>query len=133
MSETPDNAHRLAAEKHADKRAANRVKRAAKPSTAKGKSSKSNRVKAMPLDRSPNPELTAEQRMTMTNDQIASMTLTKEQRLEVSQDRQHQQNADTQASMARPVKLTPLQEKRYQKTIAKLAAMQARKDRHKKD
>jgi hypothetical protein len=128
MSETPDNAHRLAAEKHAKKRAADRVKRSAKPSTAKGKSSKSNRVKAMPLDRSPNPELTPEQRMTMTNDQIASMTLTKEQRIEVSQDRQHQHDADTQAAMARPVKLTPLQEKRYAKMIAKLAAIEARKD-----
>jgi hypothetical protein len=82
----------------------------------------------MPLDRSPNPELTAEQRMNLTNDQIASMTPTKEQRLEVSQDRQHQHDADTKAAMERPTKLTPLQEKRYAKMIAKLAAIQARKD-----
>ena len=87
----------------------------------------------MPLDRSPNPELTAEQRMTMTNDQIASMTPTKEQRFEISQDKLWDLEADTMAAMARPVKLTPLQEKRYAKTIAKLAAIQARKDRHKPD
>jgi hypothetical protein len=126
MSETPDNAHRLAAEKHAKKRAADRVKRAAKPSTAKGKSSKSNRVKAMPLDRSPNPELTAVQRMTMTNDQIASMTPTKKQRLEVSQDKLWDLEADTEASLARESAPTPLAQQRQAYSALKLAALQAR-------
>jgi hypothetical protein len=137
MSETPDNAHQLAAEKHAKKRAADRVKRAAKATKGKGKPSKSNRVKSMPLERSPNPELTAVQRMTMTNDQIASMTPTKKQRFEVSQDKLWDLEADTAASLARESAPTPLEQQRQAYSAEKLAALQARseqrKDRHKQD
>ncbi len=110
MSETPDNAHRLAAEKHAEKRAADRIKRAAKARTGTAKPPKPNRVKETPLDSHPGLELTPAQRQ------------------EVGLDRWNEHQGDNAASLARESAPTPLAQQRQAYSAAKLAALQARKE-----
>jgi hypothetical protein len=118
MADTPENAHHLAAAKHAKDRADAKLKRAAK-ALAKWKASDPyapvmrKRPKAKPTVRKAKPSPAKETLLSNRADEYA----------------------DTNAVMARPIKLTPLQEKRYAKTIAKQvrAYAEQRKNQPKQD
>jgi hypothetical protein len=106
----PENDHQKAAEAHAKKRAAGRVKRAAiKGPKAKAKPSKTKRVKERPLESAPGIEGN------------------REQRLEV----QRQSEADTKAALDHTSAPTLLTQKRLAYSEAKKAALETRKDRYK--
>jgi hypothetical protein len=105
----PENDHQKAAEAHAKKRSANRVKRSAiKGPKAKAKPSKIKRVKERPLESAP------------------GLEGNREQRLEV----QLQLEADTKAALDHTAAPTQLAQKRLAYSEAKKAALEARKDRH---
>jgi len=57
----------------------------------------------------------------------APMHLTQEQRKEINLAREQANKADTEAALARPIALTPLQQKRLEFSEAKKAALKARK------
>jgi hypothetical protein len=102
MADTPDNAHELAAAKHAKDRADAKLKRAAK-ALAKWKAS------------DPYAPVMRKRPTTKPKAKKAKPSPAQETLLSNRAD----ENSDTKAVMARPIKLTPLQEKRYAKTIAK--------------
>lgn len=101
MSDTPESKHAKAAARHAKKRAEK------KP--AKKKSVRKGRVRQAPLESFPNIDLTAKERM------------------EVSQARELVTKADIQAALQRPSELTPLQLKRLAYSEAKKAAIRAKR------
>lgn len=104
MSETPESSHQKAASKHAKKRAIRKPSKASKKTQTKKR-----RVIQTPLE------------------PFAPMELTGKQRKEVSEARDQANKADTEAALARPTALTPLQQKRLEFSEAKKAALKARK------